>query len=163
VAPDPIRSWYGHAQHVGRKKYVLLLHAETRFCVLLRAKGVLSAPALQARWKDALPRCAEVAGLTADLVSPLLTESRMRVTKAVDRRVLGTMVDWFRLLHGRHAASGQSLDAPGSPDSPGALDELEMAELSRALNDVPILGGNFGVPRDRLAEFLRTIDSGAGM
>lgn len=142
LSPDPVRSWYGHVRHVGHSQFIVMAHAETRFTVVLEARSMVSVQALRDRWAHALRRTAEVAGLAPSEIAPLLSNETTRVATATDRRVLGTINDWFRLLHGLRDA-GQPLD----PE-----------QLSHQLNDVPILGGSIGIPRCRFVSFVRSLE-----
>jgi hypothetical protein len=139
--PDPIGSWYGHIQQIGRTKLIVLVHAHTRFTVVLDAKGLVSVDKLHKHWMDEFPRVAEEDAMTRRSVAPLIIDEATRVSKAVDRRLIGTMTDWFRLIRG-HADMGHA---------------LEPRLLAHWLNETPLIAGRLGSPRGRLAAFIESL------
>lgn len=77
-------------------------------------------------------------GIAPRYAAAITIDSPVSVGKASDRRVMGTMNEWFQLIRAHR-------DVDRVSDS---------VELSRRLNATPIIGGDHGFPEERLVEFV---------
>jgi hypothetical protein len=145
---DPLRAWYGHVRRFGRETFIVLMHAATRFAVVIPGKGVTTTRLLAERWQLAFTEATRAEGVHEDALALLLSSEtnhvQPRVAKASNRSLLGTMNDWLR--------GAESWVEDGM--------QLESTDMSSRFNMTPLSPFKYASSQEIFSRYARSLMEG---